>query len=641
MLKAGEYQLVEVEASEGFNTTAPIDFSINRDTNCEEIEILGKVTTIEVENTRIKGNVELLKLDADSKEPMKNVEFLVKCKSGFDKGKTWTFFTGEDGKIKLENFNYGSYSIEEVKTLEGFVLNKKPIEFEITKNGQKIELEMTNDRIKGNVELLKLDADSKKPMKNVEFLVKCKSGFDKDKTWTFFTGEDGKIKLEKFNYGSYSVEEVKTLEGYVLNTKPIEFEIKENGQKIKLEMTNDRIKGDMKLLKLDSKTGEPLSNVRFKITGITGFNKGEEFKLYSNDYGIVELRDLEYGSYRVDEIETANGGYVLNTTPIYFEIKENGKTVELEMTNDRIVGNMELLKVDADTKKPMPFVKFKVTAVDTFEMDKEYILESDNDGLIRLENLEAGVYRIDEVETLDGYILNTEPIFFTIKNNGETVKLEMENTIKKGRVELLKVDEDTNRPLQGVTFELCKGDEVIGEYTTNSEGRIVVENLPWGNYYFVEISTDDNYILDQDKFYDFFIAENEQVIEITATNKVKEGEVDFSKTDVSTGKNIEGAIIHIKGLDEQNSHIDFEFVSTKEETRFKLPVGKYKFYETMQPEGFVLNEELGYFEIKENEVIKAELKNERIKGTLDFTKTDVSTGEAIDGAYVKIGATCC
>ena len=541
-LSAGDYQLVETEPTEGYNAIEPIDFTINRDTNFEDITLLGKVTTIEVENTRIKGDVELIKLDTDSKEPMANVEFLVECLDGFDKGKTWTFFTGEDGIIKLEQFNYGKYQITEVNTLEGYVLNSEPIEFEITENGQKIEL----------------------------------------------------------------------------------------------QMTNDRIKGDMKLLKLDSKTDEPLANVRFKITAITGFNEGKEFKLYSNDYGIVELRDLEYGSYRIDEIETANGGYVLNTTPIYFEIRENGKTVELEMTNDRIVGNMELLKVDADTKKSMPFVKFKVTAVDTFEMDQEYILESDNDGLIRLENLEAGVYRIDEIETLEGYILNTEPIFFTIQNNGETVQLEMENTIKKGRVELLKVDEDTNRPLQGVTFELCKGDEVIGEYTTDENGRIVVENLPWGNYYFVEIATDDNYILDQDKFYDFFIEEDGQVIEITAINKVKEGEVDFSKTDVSTGELIEGATIHIKGLDEQNSHIDFEFVSTKEETRFKLPVGKYQFSETVAPNGYVLNEEVGYFEILENEVIKAELKNKRIEGILEFEKTDVSTGEVIEGAHIKI-----
>ena len=635
-LKKGDYSLVETEEREGYNKIEPIDFSIDRNTNFEEIELLGKVATIEVENTRIKGDVELLKLDADSKEPMANVEFLVECLSGFDKGKTWTFFTGEDGKIKLENFNYGKYQATEVKTLEGYVLNTKPIKFEITENGQKIELEMTNDRIKGDVELLKLDADSKEPMANVEFVVECLSGFDKGKTWTFFTGENGKIKLEKFNYGKYQATEVKTLEGYVLNTTPIEFEITENGQKIELQMTNDRIKGDMKLLKLDSKTGEPLANVRFKITGITGFNEGKEFKLSSNDYGIVELRDLEYGSYRVDEIETANGGYVLNTTPIYFEIRENGEIVNLEMTNDRIIGNMELLKVDADTKKPMAFVKFKVSAVDTFEIDQEYILESDNDGLIRLENLEAGVYRVDEIETLEGYILNIEPIFFTIQNNGETVQLEMENTIKKGRVELLKVDEDTNRPLQGITFELCKGDEVIGEYTTDENGKIVVENLPWGNYYWVEVATDDNYILDQDKFYDFFIEEDGQVIEITATNKVKEGEVDFSKTDVSTGELIEGATIHIKGLDEQNNHIDFEFVSTKEETRFKLPVGRYEFSETVAPEGFVLSTEVGYFEIKENEVVKAELKNKRITGILEFEKTDVSTGEVIEGAHIKI-----
>ena len=580
--------------------------------------------------------MELLKVDSKTKEPLADVNFKVTCLDGFMKGQTWDLKSNDKGIVNLKSLEYGSYRIQEIKTVEGYVLNTKPIDFKIKENGKKIELKMANDRITGDMELLKVDSKNNSPLGNVNFKVTCLDGFMKGQTWDLKSNDKGIVNLKSLEYGSYRIQEIKTVEGYVLNTKPIDFKIKENGKKIELKMANDRITGDMKLLKLDSKTGEPLANVRFKITGITGFNKGKDFKLYSNDYGIVELRDLEYGSYRIDEIETANAGYVLNTNPMYFEIKENGDNVELKMTNDKIVGNMELQKIDADTKKPMPFVKFKVSAVDTFNMDQEYILESDFDGKIKLENLEAGVYRIDEIETVDGYILNKEPILFTIQNNGETVKLEMENRIKKGKVELIKVDEDTNRPLQGVKFELCKGDEVVGEYTTDENGKIVVDNLPWGNYYFVEIATDNNYILNQDEFYNFFVEEDGQVIQLTAKNKVKNGEVEFTKTDVSTGEIIEGAKIEIVGLDEHNKHIKIEFTSSKEGNKFKLPVGKYEFKETQAPEGYELSTEVGTFEIKDGEITKANLKNERTTGVLEFTKTDVATGEVLEGAHIKI-----
>uniref|UniRef100_UPI0032D9AE0B hypothetical protein n=1 Tax=Clostridium perfringens TaxID=1502 RepID=UPI0032D9AE0B len=53
-------------------------------------------------------------------------------------------------------------------------------------------------------------------------------------------------------------------------------------------------------------------------------------------------------------------------------------------------------------------------------------------------------------------------------------------------------------------------------------------------------------------------------------------------------------------------------------------------------EGFVQSTEVGKFSIKDGEITKAELKNKRIEGTLEFEKTDVSTGEVIEGAHIKI-----
>ena len=105
---------------------------------------------------------------------------------------------------------------------------------------------------------------------------------------------------------------------------------------------------------------------------------------------------------------------------------------------------------------------------------------------------------------------------------------------------------------------------------------------------------------------------------------------------MSTGELIEGAKIEIVGTEEHNKHIKIEFTSSKEGDRFKLPEGDYEFRETLPPEGFVQTTEVGKFSIKDGEITKAELKNKRIEGTLEFEKTDVSTGEVIEGAHIKI-----
>ena len=212
----------------------------------------------------------------------------------------------------------------------------------------------------------------------------------------------------------------------------------------------------------------------------------------------------------------------------------------------------------------------------------------------------------------------------------------MENKKIRATVELIKIDADTQRPLKGADFELWNGEKLVGTYTTNEDGKIVVENLEAGNYYFIEVKAPENYEINQEQDLSFVIDTDGETKTITAENKVKTGELNFVKTDVTTGENLEGAKIEIVGLDEQNKHVKFEFTSSLEGNKFTLPVGRYDFKETQQPEGYELSTEVGQFEIKDGEVIKAELKNERTTGTLEFIKTDAETGEGLDGAKIKI-----
>ena len=296
---------------------------------------------------------------------------------------------------------------------------------------------------------------------------------------------------------------------------------------------------------------------------------------------------------------------------------------------------MELLKLDKETNKPLENIEFKVTALDGFMKGKTWNLKSDDKGLVSLKGLEYGNYRVDEVKTLWNYVLNKEPIFFSVKENGKTIKLQMTNKKIRGSVELFKFDKDTNRPLEGVKFDLLNGDKKVGTYTTDNTGKITVNNLEAGNYTWVEVEAIDHYNK-VDKKYDFNIYKDGQLEKIDVANTVKTGELDFSKTDVTTGDSIDGAKVKITGLEPQNKHINIEFTSSKEGNKFTLPEGKYTFEETLAPEGYRINKEVGTFEIKDGEITKANLKDERKQGDLEFTKTDVTDGRIIEGAKIKI-----
>ncbi|MDM0613010.1 SpaA isopeptide-forming pilin-related protein, partial [Clostridium perfringens] len=100
--------------------------------------------------------------------------------------------------------------------------------------------------------------------------------------------------------------------------------IDEHNKVYTLEIKNERIKGDMQLLKVDADTKEPLEGIDFKVTCEDGFMKGQSWDL-TTENGLISLKDLELGKYRVDEIKT-DWNHVLNNEPLYFEITENGQT---------------------------------------------------------------------------------------------------------------------------------------------------------------------------------------------------------------------------------------------------------------------------------------------------------------------------
>ncbi|PWW99751.1 hypothetical protein CYK75_10030 [Clostridium perfringens] len=651
LLPFGNYLVKEIKA--------PSKYVLNGEEHPVTISENGKTIEITHTNKIIKGKVAVKKTDSEISDlNLEGAEFTI-----YDNNKNIvaTITTNKDGYAESEPLNYGTYTMQETKAPKGYLLSNKVWDININENDKTYTFDVSNDVIKGKLQIVKVDSENEeKPVEGAGFDVIAvnvngiKEGTVVDHV---VTDKDGFAYTKDLRYGDYKFHETDTPKGYWKSDKEYSFNIAENGKTYVKYVKNSPIQAKVRVIKVDSKDGKPLKGVKFQIrnsdtkklvefTNFIGIIPYKTTTLETNKNGeLVTPQNLAYGNYLLEEVEPLEG--YIKANPIPFKIDENSVLEEIKdlgtiytkkVSNDRIMENMELLKLDKETNKPLSNIEFKVTALDGFMKGQTWNLKSDDKGLVSLKGLEYGNYRVDEVKTLWNYVLNKEPIFFSVKENGKTIKLEMTNKKIRGSVELFKFDKDTNRPLEGVKFDLLNGDKKVGTYTTDNTGKITVNNLEAGNYTWVEVEAIDHYNK-VDKKYDFNIYKDGQLEKIDVANTVKTGELDFSKTDVTTGDTIDGAKVKITGLEPQNKHINIEFTSSKEGNKFNLPEGKYTFEETLAPEGYRINKEVGTFEIKDGQITKANLKDERKQGDLIFTKTDITTGKVIEGAKIKITCT--
>ncbi len=651
LLPFGNYLVKEIKA--------PSKYVLNGEEHPVTISENGKTIEITHTNKIIKGKVAVKKTDSEISDlNLEGAEFTI-----YDNNKNIvaTITTNKDGYAESEPLNYGTYTMQETKAPKGYLLSNKVWDININENDKTYTFDVSNDVIKGKLQIVKVDSENEeKPVEGAGFDVIAvnvngiKEGTVVDHV---VTDKNGFAYTKDLRYGDYKFHETDTPKGYWKSDKEYSFNIAENGKTYVKYVKNSPIQAKVRVIKVDSKDGKPLKGVKFQIrnadtkklvefTNFIGIIPMKTTTLETNKNGeLVTPQNLAYGNYLLEEVEPLEGYIKVNPIPfkidensVLEEIKDLGTIYTQKVSNDRITANMELLKLDKETNKPLENIEFKVTALDGFMKGKTWNLKSDDKGLVSLKGLEYGDYRVDEVKTLWNYVLNKEPIFFSVKENGKTIKLQMTNKKIRGSVELFKFDKDTNRPLEGVKFDLLNGDKKVGTYTTDNTGKITVNNLEAGNYTWVEVEAIDHYNK-IDKKYDFNIYKDGQLEKIDVANTVKTGELDFSKTDVTTGDTIDGAKVKITGLEPQNKHINIEFTSSKEGNKFNLPEGKYTFEETLAPEGYRINKEIGTFEIKDGQITKANLKDERKQGDLIFTKTDVTTGKVIEGAKIKITCT--
>ena len=246
----------------------------------------------------------------------------------------------------------------------------------------------------------------------------------------------------------------------------------------------------MKIKKIDFDTKTPIKDTEFIIMK-------DEKKIYqgkTNADGIIELNDLVYGIYKIKEVMASNG-YLLNEMIYEVKIDDENKDVYIEIENELKKGNLKIKKIDFDTKIPIKDTEFII-------MKDEKIIyqgKTNVDGIIELNDLVYGIYKIKEVMASNGYVLNEMIYEVNIDDENKDVCFEIENELKKGKLVIRKLDSSNGNVISNVEFVIMKDKEVIYEGVTNEYGEIEIDNLPLGIYIIKEVRASNGYILNEDE----------------------------------------------------------------------------------------------------------------------------------------------
>lgn len=327
-----------------------------------------------------------------------------------------------------------------------------------------------------------------------------------DTTYRFATDDKGN-KLPTYDSAgrpiSYVVEEL-PITGYL-------------SEKVNYDFYNTA--GDILIRKIDADTRAPLSGAVLAI-----FDGSTEIERWTSGTSahVIESALTAGKTYTLREI-TAPEGYGV-AEDMTFTVPADGSSITVTMSDPPIIGSVRLTKRDASTRETLAGAEFALyndagTRIYATGTPGSYsattstsngVFVTDSAGTLTIADLPYGTYYFVETKAPEGYTLSTERLGFTILRSGELVEVTYLNTKATGAVRLRKVGSDGTRSLAGAVFELYAATPRsigqaasstifsdayfrYGTYRTNSAGELYVGDLPWDDYYFIEVEAPSGY----------------------------------------------------------------------------------------------------------------------------------------------------
>ena len=510
---------------------------------------------------------------------------------GIYKGETLVdkYVTDANGQFTTKEYICDTdWTVREIAPSEGYLLDKTihkvgadpklyEVEHNLTAN------DVTEQVMKGNIAVIKHTDDGETkietPEKGAEFEVYLKSSgsydaAEEDERDTLVCDENGFAQSKDMPYGVYTVHQTKGWEGRELMSDFDVF-ISKDGQTYRYLINNANFESFIKVVKKDAETGKtiPYAGAGFQIYDPAGNKVTMTFTyptpttidtFYTDADGqLVTPEKLEYGKgYSLVEVQ-APYGYVLDSTPVSFDVTEENATqegtiklVKVEKPNMAQKGTISVEKtgevffgvnVFGEEGKDViyqPVYKVKGLAGATYKItaDEDVVtpdgtlryhkgdvvdtITTDEEGTAKSKELYLGKYTVTETKAPEGMVINKDGHQVELTYAGQEVAVtetatSFYNERQKVKISLEKMLEQDetfgigkNDELKNISFGLYAKEDIVSESGTviPADGLIeiigltedgtatVATDLPFGSYYIKEMATDEHYILNDEQY---------------------------------------------------------------------------------------------------------------------------------------------
>ena len=510
---------------------------------------------------------------------------------GIYKGETLVdkYVTDANGQFTTKEYICDTdWTVREITPSEGYLLDKTihkvgadpklyEVEHNLTAN------DVTEQVMKGNIAIIKHTDDGETkietPEKGAEFEVYLKSSgnydaAEEDERDTLVCDENGFAQSKDMPYGVYTVHQTKGWEGRELMSDFDVF-ISKDGQTYRYLINNANFESFIKVVKKDAETGKtiPYAGAGFQIYDPSGNKVTMTFTypapttidtFYTDADGqLVTPEKLEYGKgYSLVEVQ-APYGYVLDSTPVSFDVTEENATqegtiklVKVEKPNMAQKGTISVEKtgevffgvnVSGEEGKDViyqPVYKIKGLTGATYEItaDEDVVtpdgtlryhkgdvvdtITTDEDGTAKSKELYLGKYTVTETKAPEGMVINKDGHQVELTYAGQDVAVtetttSFYNERQKVKISLEKVLEQDetfgigkNDELKNISFGLYAKEDIVSESGTVIQADGLIEiigltedgtataatDLPFGSYYIKEMATDEHYILNDEQY---------------------------------------------------------------------------------------------------------------------------------------------
>ena len=576
-LPEGNYEWREISTADGYMISSKKAITVTADKTAKT-EFINKASAPD------KGKITIHKRDAETRADLAGAKFEVAAAEDIYVGNGYciypkgtvidTITTGTDGIAETTKAIYKgySYTVTEIEAPKGYSISDEPTQtIKLVEQQAEFVVDFDNKQNTIPFEITKTDISTGELIPDCTFEILNENN---EQVITGTTDENG-IAHFQLAIGKYFYREISAPDIYEIDDTPYPFEITENDDIVKAEMTNKKKSGSIKVTK--TTTGNlNIEGIKFFATGISDTNKDLKFEATTNENGVAMFDKLVIGKYVITEDgSTVPAAYlVADEQEVTVEYNE---TAEVAFENIEKTGEIKVTKTTVGNIN-VSGITFNLRGTSDSGRDIDIPAVTDENGVAIFSEIPIGTYTIYEDEkTVPTAYLVADPQNVTV-TYAETKEVPIENKEKTGSITVHKTTEG-QKNIEGIKFYLRgtsdSGRAIDIPATTDKDGIAKFDGVPIGTYMVIE---DEETVP-----YGYLVADEKEVkveyaqtIDETILNNEQTGTVKVHKKTADM-TNVEGIRFILSGVSDTGREIRIEAVTDKDGlAKFEgVPVGTY------------------------------------------------------------------